>query len=305
MMRRMGSQITKRRHRTAFGAIAVATVLLLGLPGPRSLQAASLTPPTVVSTNLCADLLALSLTSPEQLLSVSWKSQDPTRSSMAAEAAKYHANASDAEEIIALKPDIVLASRAWRRHPQAANFEALGIRIVVVPLARTWPDILSVTQWVAEKLGREERGRTLVKETQRRLDKLEASAKAKSQRSVLYLRPSGGSAGAGSYIDTLLTGAGLGNHATKLGLEGWGRLDLEQLLLSPPDLFLLSDYTRDRGHAEGQLLRHPAMRAILADRPVLRLPSNQGSCATWHLINTAEFLAGQLASPLMAQDVGT
>ncbi|MEM6576475.1 MAG: ABC transporter substrate-binding protein, partial [Pseudomonadota bacterium] len=66
----------------------MASVLLLGLPGPRSLQAASLTPPTVVSTNLCADLLALSLTSPEQLLSVSWKSQDPTRSSMAAEAAK-------------------------------------------------------------------------------------------------------------------------------------------------------------------------------------------------------------------------
>ncbi|MEM1092676.1 MAG: hypothetical protein AAGI67_19970, partial [Pseudomonadota bacterium] len=128
---------------------------------------------------------------------------------------------------------------------------------------------------------------------------------AKSQRSVLYLRPSGGSAGAGSYIDMLLTGAGLGNHATKLGLEGWGRLDLEQLLLSPPDLFLLSDYTRDRGHAEGQLLRHPAMRAILADRPVLRLPSNQGSCATWNLINTAEFLAEQLASPLVAQDVGT
>ncbi|MEM9388737.1 MAG: hypothetical protein AAGA68_27090 [Pseudomonadota bacterium] len=64
--------------------------------------------------------------------------------------------------------------------------------------------------------------------------------------------------------------------------------------MSPPDVFLLSAYTRDRGYAESQLLRHPAMRSLFADRDVLELPPNQGSCSTWHLIETAEYLARQL-----------
>ena len=209
-----------------------------------------------------------------------------------------------AEEIVALSPDIVLASRAWRRHPQASQFTALGIRVVVVPLARTWPEILDVTQWVAGQIGRAERGREVVAQTEIRLAALRAVAPAEGARKVLYLRPNGGSAGAGSYIDTLLVGAGLTNHATVLGLEGWGRFNLERLLVAPPDLFLLSDYRRDRGHAKSQLLRHPVMQRMLAERPALHLPSSQGSCSSWHLIDTAEFLSRQLASPGKPLEVG-
>ncbi|MEM9388715.1 MAG: ABC transporter substrate-binding protein [Pseudomonadota bacterium] len=194
--------------------------------------ASASTRPSVVSTNLCADLFALGLAEPSQLLSVTWKSQDPARSPRAEQARAYAPNRASAEEIIHLHPDIVLASRAWRRHPQAARFEELGIRVVVVPLAKTWPEILEATQWVADQIDRSDRGREVVAQTERRLAQLAEPAAAGRPRSVLYLRPSGGSAGAGSFIDTLLRGAGLTNHATTLGLEGWGRVDLETLLVS-------------------------------------------------------------------------
>ncbi|MEM9388453.1 MAG: ABC transporter substrate-binding protein [Pseudomonadota bacterium] len=292
-----------RRRGAALAAFSLLAVFATAATPAIDVHAASAsTLPSVVSTNLCADLFALSLAAPAQLLSVSWKSQDPARSPRAEQARAYAANRASAEEIIHLHPDIVLASRAWRRHPPAARFEALGIRVVVVPLAKTWPEILEVTQWVADQIDRSARGREVVAQTERRLARLAVPAADGRPRSVLYLRPSGGSAGAGSFIDTLLRGAGLTNHATTLGLEGWGRVDLETLLVSPPDLFLLSAYTRDRGYAESQLLRHPAMRSLFTGRRVLRLPTNQGSCSTWHLIETAEYLARQLLTTGAAKD---
>ena len=278
------------------------TGLLCGIVGAAASMTASAEQPamlpTIVSTHLCADQLALSLAAPEQILSLSYKSQDPLRSRHAARALAYPANRGNSEEVIQFKPDIVLASRRWRNHPQQRQFSILDIRVVVVPLSNSWQEVFANTQWLADQIGQSQRGRDLISDVRNRLQALRQSATAAGEPvpSLLYLRPNGGSSGEGTYIDMLIRALGFHNHAATLGLKGWGQLALETIVMHPPDYFLLSGHVRDSTRGNSRLSRHPLLQQLLDKQTVLVLPADTGYCADWQIIDTAEYLAGQLTA---------
>jgi iron complex transport system substrate-binding protein len=247
--------------------------------------------PTVVSTNLCADMLALSLAAPAQLLSVSRKSQDPRVSSMAERAREFPVNDATAEEIIALNPDIVLASRRWQAHNQAELLSRHGIKTVVVPYPTTWQQIFDSTSWVAGQIGREASGAELVADVQARLARLQQRPRPFS---ALYLRANGGSAGANTYVDTVFQALGLNNHMASQGRSGWSRYALEELIASPPDLFVSADMRIDNGYAKSAYSRHQRLQQLMATRPVLSVSGNRWGCSDWQLVYAAEELAAQL-----------
>ncbi len=259
--------------------------------------------PTLVSTHLCADQLALSLAVPEQILSLSYKSRDPLRSRYTAQALAYPANRGSSEEVIQFKPDIVLASRRWHNHPQQQQFNQLDIHVIVVPLSNSWQEVFANTQWLADQIGQPQRGRALVADVRRRLRALQKSMKVSGEPapSLLYLRPNGGSSGEGTYIDMLIRALGFRNHAAALGLEGWGQLALEHIVMQPPDYFLLSGHVRDSTRGNSRLSRHPLLQQLLDERTVLVLPPDIGYCADWQIIITAEYLAEQLLASVPGQ----
>ncbi len=76
-------------------------ILLLAALIPTLAAASDL--PRVMSTNLCADMLLLSLADPAQVVSVSARSQDPARTSFASQAAAFPVNTGSAEEVIAAR----------------------------------------------------------------------------------------------------------------------------------------------------------------------------------------------------------
>jgi len=259
--------------------------------------------PTIVSTHLCADRLALSLAAPEQILSLSYKSRDPLRFRHASQALAYPANRGSSEEIIQFKPDIVLASRRWRNHPQQQQFALLDIRVVVVPLSNSWREVFANTQWLADQIEQSERGHALISDVRHRLQVLQQSVTTKGEPapSLLYLRPNGGSSGEGTYIDMLIRALGFRNHAVTLGLKGWSQLALETIVMHPPDYFLLSGHVRDSTRGNSRLSRHPLLQQLLDKQTVLTLPSDTGYCADWQIIETAEYLAGQLTTTAQGQ----
>lgn len=264
---------------------------LLYVATSASSAAAVGTLPTVVSTNLCADILALSLAAPAQLLSVSRKSQDPRVSSMPRQAQHFPANDGSAEEVIALRPDIVLASRRWQMRYQRELFERHGIRVVVVPVPVSWDDIFSSTEALAAELGREAAGAALVADVRARLQRLAAEPRPLS---LLYLRPNGGSAGLDTQVDTLFRAVGVRNHAAEGGRRGWGRYSLEELVSDPPDIFVAGELLRDTAYANSTFIRHGSIGALMAARPVLRFSGNHWGCSNWQLIEAAEDIAAQI-----------
>lgn len=278
----------------AFAGAASLLALTL-IPAP-ALAAAAL--PRVMSTNLCADALALGLADPAQIVSVSRKSQDPLRSSQWALARRFTANDGSAEEVIALHPDLVLASRRWQARHQARLFNEHGIQVVTVSTPRDWAEIHASTRDIAARIGRAQAGEALLAGIQTRLDQLPRPARAPR---ALYLRPNGGSAGAATHVDAVLSAAGLRNHAAESGHHGWGRIALENVVANPPDLFVLSSMSNDRAQARSAYARHPLLRALLAERPVVQLEGNDWGCSNYQLVNAAEHIAAALVRLGLAQ----
>ncbi|WP_068635291.1 ABC transporter substrate-binding protein [Thauera butanivorans] len=273
-------------------AVRLLAALLALLSGSVAFAAAGAALPRVMSTNLCADMLVLGLAEPAQIVSVSRKSQDPRRTAMYEQARRHPANDGSAEEVLALRPDLVLASRRWQARHQAALFERHGIGIVTVPYPTDWNGIFASTRHIAGRLGRAAAGEALVADVQARIAHLQAST---HPARALYLRPNGGSAGAGTYVDAVFQAAGVRNHATESGRRGWGRVALEDVVADPPDVFVVSSMLNDTTYARSGFARHPQMRTLLAERPVVRMDGNDWGCSNWQLIEAAEDIAAQLA----------
>lgn len=113
--------------------------------------------PRLMSTNICADVLALSLADPAQIVSLSRQSQDAQRFSLAAKARQLPANEATAEDVLHLKPDLVLASRRWNARHQQALLKRHDVRIVTVPFPTDWEGIDSSTLQMGRAMGRAHR----------------------------------------------------------------------------------------------------------------------------------------------------
>src|ERR1700682_2369798 len=98
----------RRRLGFPFRSIAVATLAMFGgiLLAPS--LAANL--PRIASMNVCTDQLLMPLADPEQILGLSRFSRDGWQSFAADDARRYPILSGGAEDVLVLKPDIVVAS---------------------------------------------------------------------------------------------------------------------------------------------------------------------------------------------------
>jgi len=266
--------------------------LLLALGLSALARAADL--PTVASTDLCADLILLRVAAPEQIVSVSRAGHDPRLSPLAERARAYPANRGQVEELLRLKPRFALVYAGWNGRRHADLLAARGIETIALPYPHAWHQALDNVQTVATRIGRAAQGAALVASATTRM---QALAHAVLPERVLYLRPSGGTAGAGTYVDALLTHLGWRNLAAERGLSGWGGFPLEQLLLTPPERLLLGYFTSDATWTTAAYARHPVFAALRARLPTLVLPGHAWGCGGLDLIDVAEDLVARGVAP--------
>src|SRR6185436_17792881 len=72
-------------------------------------------PPRLVSMNVCTDQLLLTLADPEQILGLSRFARDGWQAGKAADIARYPVLSGAAEDVLVIKPDIVVASAFDKR----------------------------------------------------------------------------------------------------------------------------------------------------------------------------------------------
>jgi iron complex transport system substrate-binding protein len=265
--------------------------LLLVLLSPAAAAADTSALPRVMSTNLCADLLLLAIAAPEQIVSLSAASRDPALSPVAAKAAAYPTNDGGVEDLLYRRPDVALVYRGWSggrfRHLLAGQ----DIEILPVPYPTDWQDALATARAVATRIGRGEQGGALADAAEARMRDL---ADGLPLLRALYLRPGGGSAGTGTYVDDVLTRLGLRNLASESGHSGWGAFPLERILLEPPDVFVLGYFEQPQPLSASTYARHPLLRRLLASTPRVRVPSRLWGCGGLELVGAAEAIAAQL-----------
>jgi iron complex transport system substrate-binding protein len=233
-------------------------------------------PPTVASINLCADQHVLALADAEQILTVSWLAADPEESLFAQEAARHRLNYGSAEELLELKPEVVLAG-AYTSPYTRALLRRLGYRVVELAPENSVADIERNVRLVAAAAGHPERGERLVAQVREQVRTLEENRPA-ARAAAVVVRPGGFTVGADTLAHELLALAGLRNVAAEQGLDRWGSLSMEALLKSFPEVVVFTGYRRAQPSLANAVLEHPALALLGATRRTVTVPAAYLSC---------------------------
>lgn len=202
----------------------------------------------IVSVNPCADAMLVRLVTPNRIAAISHYSLDPAASSIPpAVARRFRATAGTAEEVIALRPALVLASTFTPAATREAYARA-GLRVVLLDSPTTAAASVAQVRQVAAAVGEKDRGEAMAAEIERSLIMPPRPSVASGQRPVrgqspaaLLLIAGDLANGSGTLLDELLGRAGFRNAAAGYGLNYTGRIPLERLVARPPDVVIAPD----------------------------------------------------------------
>ncbi len=249
-------------------------------------------PTRIVSTNVCADQLALALVERSRIASVSRLSTEPQISNYAEAAKGIPVNNARAEEIVELKPDLVLGDIYTGAHANRLS-QSLGVPVHVIGAGASLDDVRKIVRGVAEAVGEPERGAAMIAAMDARIAR--AQSQPGAEITALVYEPNGVSSGNGTLTHDVLKTAGLKNLAPELMPGSYGTVPLELVIASAPRLLILDDaYTGTSSRAQS-ILRHPAFRSLEGKSALYAMPSRLWICPGPWIAEAVEKLAAERA----------
>jgi iron complex transport system substrate-binding protein len=286
---------TARRFDRGVRAVACASLIafpIFIMSGELSSPARTAELPRVVSMNVCTDQLLLSLADPVQILGLSRFSRDDWQSWAAADARRYPRLSGGAEDVLVLKPDVVIASLFDKRATREL-LKAQGLRVAEFSVPRNLSEVMDQLRQMGEITGHPDRASSQIA----RLDAALARAREVGSRrhySVLPLSRRGWVSGSNSLVASLLTEAGLNNAAAALGFENGGLASLEAIVQARPEFLVVSDAS-DRAEDDGRaFLLHPALERFYPLEKRIVLPERLTVCGGVMLAEALDVLVREL-----------
>jgi len=263
---------------------AVAGAAALGLGGAARAPARR-----IVSLNPCLDAILLSVADPRQVAALSHYSHQPMTSSVGAAGRRFAVTYESAEEVIALSPDLVLASR----HSALATRNALarlGVAVAQFATPDSVAESLAQVQRIAELAGQPGRGRAEIARIEAALAAAEPPPGARPARALVFQR-NGFSSGPGTLIDEMLRRTGFRNAAVDYGARRTTDIALDAVVADPPEV-LLSGETLPGAPTWGErVMRHPALQQLRGRIRIISFPQRLMYCGGPNLVETAGRLA--------------
>jgi iron complex transport system substrate-binding protein len=271
--------------------LAAIAALSVGAAQAQPPPAMATTPPKrIVSMFLCVDQYLIALADKDQVAALTRFARDPAMSSYAEQAQAYPISRATMEEVLALRPDMVFASR-FRSKAAFAPLERRGVRIMELGDVSTFEEIVEQTRVVAAAVGHPERGEALVAEMRRKLAAVEARPKATGV--AAYYQRRGYLTGTGTLVDEMMRRAGLQNLAGRLGLGSLTRMPLEAMVKARPDYLILEADAQAQPDNGTALLSHPALRRLVPEERRLVVPQAATVCGGPFFPDAVEMLRSQ------------
>lgn len=253
--------------------IALGGLTLIGAAPPASSDQA--VPKRIVSLNLCADQLLVDLADPGQIVALTEWARDPTMSAVAVRARALPFTHRSAEEVMALRPDLVIGAPS-RTKAVLGPLKARGVTLVEPPFADNVAGIEQAITTIAGAVGHPERGKRLIARMRRDLAAI-GSPPGRGRVAAYYQRQ-GFVTGTGTLVDDMMRRVGLVNLAGRLGRPALSTLSIEEMALARPDFLVMEEDVRtvvDRGTAA---LHHPLLDAAVPPRRRIYVPQAWTVC---------------------------
>lgn len=245
----------------------------------------------IVSVNLCTDTLLFSLEDKENIASVSMLAADPAYSPIYDEIEGIPLNHSLIEELIQLKPDLILASKYTNLHV-IFFLKQLGYNVKQIDTPFSVDGIEDTLRDLGNILGKQEKAEAIIADMQKRKAAVKSRMQGKSRPLLLSFAASGYTHGKGSMQGDLIEMAGFTNLAAKVGMQGSGYIGLEQVVYHQPDYMLAQYDESENTHSLSQRVQlHPALSSGIPNSQAIHVPSNLWACASPYMIDALELLA--------------
>ncbi|MFG3597216.1 ABC transporter substrate-binding protein [Bradyrhizobium sp. RDI18] len=248
-------------------------------------------PPRMVSMNVCSDQLLLTLADPEQILGLSRFARDGWQSP-AGDISRYPVLSGAAEDVLLLKPDLVMAS-AFDKRSTRELLKAKGLHLAELAVPRNLDEARAQIREVGDMTGHPDRAAAQIARLDAALARARRAAAERHYR-VLPLSRRGWVAGSDSFLGSLLGEVGLRSAAGDLGFSFGGFASLEAIVSLRPDFIVVSqagDYARDDGQA---FLVHPALERFYPPERRIVIPERLTECGGVMLADALDALTAEL-----------
>lgn len=243
--------------------------------------------PRVVSVNVCTDQFVMLLAEPSQVVSLTVLAEDPRSSAMADLATGFAQNNGRAEAIAIEEPDVVVASEY--SDPALVNMlRQIGIEVVQFPAITALAEIPGQLRRFGGVLGRHDAAEAMARRFEAELARLPEPDATAPLAAFFY--PNGYSLGEGTLSHDILTRGGARNLSVELGMQGGGRLSIEEVVLHQPDMLIGAPSYGGFSRSE-ELTTHPA----LAGFPVVQ-STPDWVCGTPNTLRAVEQVAGMVGA---------
>ncbi|WP_309605567.1 ABC transporter substrate-binding protein [Phenylobacterium sp.] len=222
-------------------------------------------PHRILSMNLCADLLLLQLAPRARIVSVSHLAHEGAQTLFPGRDAGIAINHGAAEDIVNLKPDLILVGDTSTPMTRALA-RRVGARVVEVKSANSLAEARAIILRLGDDIAERPRAASLVA----RFDlTLAALAARPAQRRPRVIAWSGGAfvPGAGSLIDDIIAKAGADNLAARPGGAG-SAFDVEALIAARPDALLYGAERSGPPSLHNAQSQHRLVRRLYARRSI-------------------------------------
>jgi iron complex transport system substrate-binding protein len=237
-------------------------------------------PQRIVSTNLCTDQLLLMLVAKERIASLTKLARLPEYSYMWEKAQSIPTNSGLAEEIIPLRPDLILTTE-FSPGKATSILQNAKLHVEILELPDSFAGVEILISKLGKLVGEAETAAALITSMRRDIESVEDHISnlhlAERPKALIY-SPNGHTAGSNTFKNTIVTTAGYDNIATELGIVYYSNLSVEQVLLSQPELVIVSDSGYNNDSLAHRYTDHPALLKWQGNNGMLAIPDNQWLC---------------------------
>jgi iron complex transport system substrate-binding protein len=247
--------------------------------------------PRIASMNVCTDQLLVPLADPQQIVGLSRFSRDGWQSS-GGDSRRFPVLSGGAEDLLVLKPDIVVAGVFDKRSTREL-LRANGVRLVEFTVPRNLDEVKVQIRETGEIVQQPDRAASEIARLDAAIARARNTVAGKHYR-VLPLSRRGWVSGSDSFVSSVLTEIGLLNAAGDLGVASGGYASLEAIVSLKPDFIVVSqagDHAGDEGQA---FLLHPALERFYPPAKRIVIPDRLTECGSMMLAEALEVLVAEL-----------